>query len=113
MLQPTQQQCIPVQIVNGVFGEGTATVTLDSTYDHVIEFVHIKNAGGAAGSVTLQDDDGDFMIEYDLAVSAEVFDHPQLVLQSQTEIKLVFTMATVGLTISATRLAPSAASIFG
>ena len=108
----SQQQGIPVDITHGALGVGAHVIALNVNYDHIFTLIHLKNTGTGSSTVSLEDQSGNFVMEFDLAAGATLTLNPELVLQSQTQITLNVTGATCGVTISAIRLAPSAAAIF-
>lgn len=108
----SQQQGIPVDIFHGALGAGATPIALNANYDHLFTLIHLKNASGAPQTVSLEDQGGNFVMEFDLATGETLTLNPELVLQSQTQIVINVAGGTCGVTISAIRLAPSAAAIF-
>lgn len=114
----SQQQGIPVSLYYGTPAVGTTTIDLDDSYDHILTKIAVKNPVTTGGdTVTITDAAGNAIWGCMLAPAASTAPAPVeggqgIVLQAWTELKIVSNSGYASVSISAYRLAPTAASIF-
>jgi len=117
-MDPTNQGVVPVTLYRGSLASGTTTVSLTDTYDHVIAGIALFCTYGETGYITIEDDAGAQVYVANMAnpatstEPAAIVATPFIVLQSQTELKLITNIAGLGADVSAYRLNPSAAILF-
>ena len=118
-MQPTQQNVVPVQLFSGnVATDGSTTVTLDPTYDHVITAISAYTESGADDQLNVFDSDSNFLVSLWVPVdpllaligAANLMTH--IVCQSLSGLILYSLSGNLNASISADRLNPSATYLF-
>jgi hypothetical protein len=117
-MQPTQQQVIPVSLYSAQLPSTSFTIPLLSAYDHVLSRIVAWSFSAAATYLQINDDDGnplwgtEFQATGGLTFAPTIEGGEGIVLQSLTELQVLAGSVDINLSISAYRLAPSAAEIF-
>lgn len=108
----SQQQGIPVSLAQGIYTAGGTAIDLDTSYDHLLTCISLF-ANAAALDVTLETDVGGYFFGASLSLyQSLVISSCGIVLQGAGTLTVGISTSECVVSISAYRLAPSAAEIF-